>query len=632
MVYFAGLCLLGGTRLLFMIWQWDRVMAVGGFWQTLVIGLRIDTILLCEVLSLPVIFHFLIPQECVLYRFVKNCSIAWLLGVSLLIVFIEVASPSYIIEYDTRPSRIFVEYLIYPKEVLGTLWIGYKLQLFLAALILGGTAFYGMRFYRHLFKENIVWPWKKRLLTFPLVALLLFLGIRSSLAHRPVNPSVASFSNDHLVNDLALNSTYNVLFAIYNLKHEVDGHLYGKMEDQEVIQRVRGASPIAPEQFNNDEIPTLHRQIPTYRRDRLPNLVIILEESLGAQFVSTLGGDDLTPELDKWSKKGLWFTSMYATGTRSVRGIEAIISGFLPSPSRSVVKLEKSQTGFYTIARSLKALGYRTEFIYGGEGHFDNMRRFFLGNGFDSVIDEKDYEQPAFSGTWGVSDEDLFEKSHTRLLEHTQSNEPFFALVFTSSFHSPFEYPDGRIALVEKPAFTRRNAVKYADYALGKFLAQAEQSPYWGNTLFLVVADHDSRVYGNTLLPINHFHIPALVLGLGGKIKSEVYSKTASQIDLPPTLFSLMGISVEHPMIGRDLTQLSENTPGRALFQYEKHYAYMEGERVAVLLPGKPPQSFIYRNKTLIASSPHSEEFLKTALAHVLWPGSMYQEQRYRLP
>ncbi len=630
MVYLLGLFVLGLARLFFMVWQWDRVTAVDGIFSVFAIGLRIDTILVCQFVALPVVLYFLVPDWGTLSHFIKNFARFWVVGASLLFVFMEVSTPSYILEYGTRPSRIFVEYLIYPKEVFGTLWASYKTQLFIAAVLLTVTAIYGGRFYKRLFDESIIWSWPKRLLAFPVVALILFLGIRSSLGHRPANPSIASFSNDHLVNDLALNSTYNVLFAIYNLKHEVKGDIYGKLKDEEIIQGVRDATLIAPDAFKNDEIPSLHQQISSVQREKLPNLVIVLEESLGAQFVSTLGGDDLTPELDKWSKKGLWFTSMYATGTRSVRGIEAIIAGFTPSPSRSVVKLERSQTGFYTIARTLKNLGYTTEFIYGGEGHFDNMQRFFLGNGFDTVIDIKDYEDPIFLGTWGASDEDLFKKAHTRLLE--KGDNPYFSLVFTSSFHSPFEYPDGRIEPVETPAFTRRNAVKYADYALGKFLARAEKSEYWKNTLFLVVADHDSRVYGDTLVPIKHFHIPALITGLGGEIRPGVYSKVSSQIDLPPTLFSLMGIASEHPMIGRDLTQVPEDVPGRALFQYEKNFAYMLDNKVVVFLPQKDPQSFVYQNKTLVPSDDHSDALIKTALAHVLWTSKMYQEQRYRLP
>jgi len=630
--YFIGLGILGSFRLLFIIWQWDRVTLVDGFWTVLATGVRIDTILLCELLALPVCVYFFLPNHGGLGHFRFYFSRIWLLAGTLTVVFMELATPSYIIEYDTRPSQIFVEYLIYPKEVFGTLWVGYKPQLFVTALVLYFLCRIGHRFFRKQFTEVPIWSWKKQVAVFPILFCLLFLGTRSSLGHRPANPSIASFSNDHLVNDLTLNSTYSVLFAIYNLKHEANPFsMYGEMEEQRVFQEVRNAMipKMGPMDEISEEIPTLHLQIAGQKRDQKPNLVIILEESMGAQFNASLGGKNLTPELTKWSQKGWWFSSMYATGTRSVRGIEAIISGFPPSPSRSVVKLSKSQTGFYTIARTLKDIGYQTEFIYGGESHFDNMRQFFLGNGFDRIIDQDDYPNPSFVATWGVSDEDLFKKAHDRFLDH--GNNPFFALVFTSSFHSPFEYPSGRIDPGEGDPFTRENAVKYADYALGEFLTRAEQSDYWKNTIFLVVADHDSRVHGASLVPVNHFHIPALILGLGGEIKANVFSKMASQLDLPPTLFSLMGITSKHPMIGRDLSQLPENIPGRAIFQYEKYFAYVEEDQAIVFSPKIPPQSFVNQNEVLIpASKKHPEDFVKKALAHVLLPNILYRDQRYR--
>ena len=104
-----------------------------------------------------------------------------------------------------------------------------------------------------------------------------------------------------------------------------------------------------------------------------------------------------------------WFNNLYATGTRSVMGIEALICGFPPTPARSVVKLGKSQKNFFTLAQLLSKKGYSTEFIYGGDSNFDNMKGFFLGNGFQKVIEEKDFDHPKFQGSWGVSDQDLFD-------------------------------------------------------------------------------------------------------------------------------------------------------------------------------------------------------------------------------
>ncbi|HNW42228.1 MAG TPA: LTA synthase family protein, partial [Opitutaceae bacterium] len=146
----------------------------------------------------------------------------------------------------------------------------------------------------------------------------------------------------------------------------------------------------------------------------------------------------VTPELEKLKETGWWFEELYATGTRSVRGIEAVVSGYLPTPARSVVKLSLAQKDFFTLAMPLKRLGYHTEFIYGGESHFDNMRGFFTGNGFQSVIDQKDYAAPKFVGSWGASDEDLFDKAHERLTALHAAGTPSFTLVFTSSNHEPF--------------------------------------------------------------------------------------------------------------------------------------------------------------------------------------------------
>ena len=155
----------------------------------------------------------------------------------------------------------------------------------------------------------------------------------------------------------------------------------------EIVQSTTGCEKSA---FINDDIPTLRYLSATEKPEKKYNLVIILEESLGSEFVASLGGLPLTPNLEKLSKEGMWFNQLYATGTRSVRGIEALITGFLPTPGRSVVKLGKAQHNFFSIASLLSDQGYHTQFIYGGESNFDNMKGFFLGNGFQQVIDQKD--------------------------------------------------------------------------------------------------------------------------------------------------------------------------------------------------------------------------------------------------
>jgi phosphoglycerol transferase MdoB-like AlkP superfamily enzyme len=304
-----------------------------------------------------------------------------------------------------------------------------------------------------------------------------------------------------------------------------------------------------------------------------------------------------------------------------------VAAGFPPTPAQAVLKLGKAQENFYTLARTLAARGYATDFIYGGEGHFDNMAGFFLRNGFQRFIDQHDYERPVFRGSWGVSDEDLFERAHQEFLAH--GDKPFFALVFSSSFHSPFEFPDGRIELYEEPKGTPHNAVKYADYALGAFFRKARQAPYWDNTLFLVVADHDARVFGASLVPIERVHVPGLILGKS--IAPRRHAKPASQIDLAPTLLSLMGIESEHPMIGHDLTRLPAEFPGRAVMQYENNHAYLRGAQVVIHEPHKPPRHFRNEGGRLQPAEAPDRELEREALAHALWPSLAYRQMSYRL-
>jgi len=453
--------------------------------------------------------------------------------------------------------------------------------------------------------------------------------IRSTLHHMPVNPTTVAMSAYPLANDLALNSAYTVLYAIYELRHEPSGGFsYSAIADDVVTDRVRQAMMVVPDDFVESDLPTLHHQAATQTPERPKNLVIILEESLGAEYVGSMGGLDLTPNLDRLRGQGLWFENLYATGIRSVRGIEAVVTGFTPTPARSVVKLGKSQRGFFTLGQLLEEQGYSTAFLYGGEAHFDNMRRFLVNNGFAQVIDQADIEDPVFVGSWGAADEDIFRKAHEEFSK--PHDRPFFAFLFSVSNHSPYEFPDGRIELPEGERGTVAGAVKYADYSLGMFFDLASKSDYWNDTVFLVVADHNSRVYGAELVPIEHFHIPGLVLG--GGIVPAVYSPVASQIDLAPTLLSLIGISADHPMIGHDLTRPEfARYPGRAIMQYYSTQAYMRGTDVAILRKDMPPAQFSYDGGTLKPATQLDNELVTDALAHAAWSSLAYDHGLYRL-
>ena len=604
------------------MWQWDRVMNSGDLVHLLVSGFRMDIVLVSQIMLLPILALILFPTRLLRSLLFTRLILLWCTIWSSVIVFMELVTPAYMAFFETRPGRIFFEYLDHPQEVsslvygayLPTAIISLGIPAITALLILKKLRFDSDRFDFSLpYRVAVLIP----------VFLMLSLGARSTLGHRPVNPSTFAESKDQLVNELFLNSTYSLMYSIYSLRHEDSGDSgLPEIAPSEVIRAFQKISSVPIDNYLNQQ--STHHQFGDNSTPGVPkNIVIIVEESLGARFVGSLGGPPLTPNLDEWSHKGLWLTNLYATGIRSARGLEAIVSGFPPSSSRSVLKLGKSQGNFYTMAHTLSDLGYQNYFVYGGEGHFDNMKGFFLSNGFDTTIDINDYEEFEFKGTWGVSDEDLFNRAHSIMLEE---QGPLFTLIFTSSFHSPYEFPDGKIELVDKEKNTKHNSVKYADYALGQYLDKASQSKYWKDSIFLIVADHDERPRGRSLVPIESYHIPGLIIADG--LTPRHFDKVTSQIDLLPTLLSLANVSGTAPFVGQNLLSIPPDQPGRAVMQFGKNHAYMEGDKVIIHQPDRAAEQYRYANKTLTPTT-LQEDLARKALIWASLPGVLYREELY---
>ncbi len=605
----------------------------GEFADVLGIGLRVDFITLGWMLSVPVLLLPLAawPRTQALWtRFTR----LWLAGFILTALILELSSPSFVGEYELRPNHLALDYLGNLHEVSGMLWGAFRgsLMVGLGALAIG--LYLMMRWVR-----SSVVPAPRRLgllVLWPLAIALTTLLIRGTLDHRPANPALFARWSDSLVNQIALNSTYSIGYAAYALRHERDvGEIYGKLPEAELRAWLRQD----PRYVNAPAAtPTLHRLQPTRPRAQPLNLVLVVEESLGADFSGRLGGRGLTPNLDRWADAGIWFESLYATGTRSARGLEAIVSGFPPSPAQPVLKRERAQTNFTTLASVLRDAGYRTGFTYGGGSHFDNMRGFFLGNGFDTVFDEHDYVDPKFRGSWGVSDEDLFDQTLKQVGAMHADGKPFFQLVFTSSNHTPFEFPLGRLAAEHDEPGTLEGAVRYADHAVGAFLDAARKEPWFESTVVMVVADHDIRVYGDDVVPLPRFRIPGLIVG--ADIPAMTIKSLASQIDLAPTLLSLMGVEADVPFPGYDLSAMlpefgvTDGYRPRALMQFDNRFAWLEGDSLSVLYPGGRAETWRVNpaDRSLLAAAPSASAVRSNMLGKVSLPGWLYDNGGYRVP
>ena len=625
-----GLLILGISRSLLFLLYIERVSAAGLHWSWLLLqGIRADIIVLGYFTAIPLLLlpvFILVKADSAWRRLMRW----WLVMALLVIIAMELMTPAFVAQYDSRPNHLFIEYLSYPKEVFSTLWSAFRGWLLLAVVGITLSLLVFIKLAQYAATTAHIKRRFPALLVWPVVVLLAIGGIRSTFDHRPANPALFAITADPMVNSLLLSSTYSVLFALYNVRHEAEAsRIYGSLTDQQLSSFVQQLPYLQQSQFVDPNLPTLHWQPASRARKKPLNIVIILEESLGYGFVER----GLTPQLAALREQGWWFEQLYATGTRSVRGIEAVVAGFPPSPARSTVKLSGSQQGFFTIAEALKIQGYFTEFIYGGEAHFDNMRSFFSGNGVQSIIDQNSFEQPNFVSSWGVSDEDLFAMAHQRLSTLHLSNQPFFSLIFSSSNHEPFELPEGKLDNLTLPRQSVDNAVRYADFALGQFLQQAKQSDYWQNTLFLIVADHDNRVYGEQLVPIDKFHIPAVIVG--ADLEARSLAEVSSQIDLLPTLLSLAGVSANIPAIGQDLSAENALSANRALLQFNQTFALLEGNQVTLLMPEQPPQTAYYdfENRTLgnLNHLPNDTANANRALSYALLANWLYKKQLYKM-
>lgn len=529
---------------------------------------------------------------------------------------LEISTPSFIIEYGVRPNHIYVEYLIYPKEVLSTLVNGHLFESLFCILICI-TAF--ILFYKlasKLYRDYTSIKVKKSLLCLVLAIVLIPYGIRGTITnHKPLNPSNSSFCTSPLGNTIPVNSTFNVFYALRHISDSdiKSSSIFAFDNTVNVLNNYDKFSKVTKPKTIDSSCPINQVITPKVTPSQKRNVVIIVEESFGARYVQSLSGDPIAPELEKLKNEGWWFERLYATGHRSVRGLEAITASYPPSPLASQVKLEHREE-LTTISSIYKRLGYKTSFIYGGESHFDSMRSYFLNNGVEEIIEQKDYKDPEFVASWGVSDEDLFKKANEKFVKLSNNNQPFCSVVFSSSFHDPFDIPQGKVNIdgVKTDDPRRLTAAKYADYALGKFFEQAKKEDYYKNTVFLVIADHDSRVRGIGAFPLTNYSIPALIISTD--ITPRVDKRIVSQIDMLPTLLSLTGVSGEFPLSGEDLTR--DDIIERAPVSYNELFGYVKGDKFTLLVPGTAPIFFkIGEHNTITESNSLSQKDLSVSVS-----------------
>jgi phosphoglycerol transferase MdoB-like AlkP superfamily enzyme len=322
--------------------------------------------------------------------------------------------------------------------------------------------------------------------------------------------------------------------------------------------------------------------------------------------------------------------------------MEAITLSIPPTPGRSIVK-RGNNLDLFTIGEVFEDKGYERNFFYGGDGYFDNMNSFFGGNGFnivdrgrgfllDSNIKTKrtniDDSEVTFENAWGICDEDIYNKVLSEADKTYESGQPFFDFIMTTSNHRPYTYPEGKIDI---PSGTGRNgAVKYTDYAIGEFLKQAKTKPWFENTVFVIMSDHCASSAGRWSLDVENYHIPALIFNTKN-VSPQKVDKLCSQIDVFPTLFSILNWDYNSNLFGQNILQMQKEDE-RALIGNYRKLGLLKENKLMVL--GDQHQSNFYEwdnSNNSLTELPVDDSFLNETISYYQVADYLYRNDGLKI-
>ena len=552
----------------------------GGLWTLVKIflsGLFYD----CAAFSYPgaalALYLLVLPEKLYAAPWHRKAVFGLFFIGAFLLAFNLAAEYYFFYEFGVRYNFIAVDYLVYTNEVLGNIRESYNLPLVLPLVALLAAA--STWLFRGRLSRSFSAPLPLRRRLGPALAALAV----PLLAFFFLDGRFARVSKNEYANELAMNGLYSFGSAFLNNELPYD-KFYASIGAEAALKNVRAALAAPGADFSGGA--DIARKIKARGPLKKLNVIVIVGESLSGEYLQAFGaskGAGTLPNIDALAARSLFFERFYASGTRTVRGLEAITLSIPPLPGTSIVK-RPDNGNFFSWGSVMRGLGYANKFIYGGYGYFDNMNAFYSGNGF-GIVDRAGFakDEITFANIWGVCDGDLLSKTIKEADADSGAGKPFFYIVMTTSNHRPFTYPDGKID-IPSSARSRRGALKYADYAIGEFLAAAEKKPWFRDTVFVVTADHCANSAGKTEIPVRNYHIPLLIYS-PAHIKPASVKTLTAQADLAPTVLGLMNVSYESRFFGRDV--LNGRPEGRAFLSTFQKMGLLKDGWLAVLGPKK---------------------------------------------
>ncbi len=406
---------------------------------------------------------------------------------------------------------------------------------------------------------------RKPLLSFAVLLVLaasLFIPIRGGFTVSTMNVGKVYFSDRMVLNHAAINPVFSLMSSLS--KSEDFSTQYRLLEPEEadaLFEPLRGGGPSV---FPADTL--------QWVKPGANVLLVVLESFSGAAMESLDGISGVMPNLEKIASEGILFTRCYANSFRTDRGLTSILSGYPAQPTASIMKYPSKSQSLPAISKSLRSHGYDTQFLYGGDADFTNMRSYFISMGIDKIVCDRDFPLSQRLSKWGVPDDVTFDTFY-KLVEG-QSDEPFMKIFLTLSSHEPFDVPMCRFE--DKYL----NSVAYTDSCIGVFMERLEQLPVWGNTLVVFVADHAFRYPYNVENHDMDYHRIPMVWAGGAVLRPGVVDTYLSQIDLAATLLAQLHIPYDDFTFSKNIVDPSREH--FAFYTFPDGFGYIDREGAAV--------------------------------------------------
>lgn len=625
-------------RLTLYIWSFDNLeFSFFNLIKIFGLGFLFDLGSLSYLMAFYSMYLLLVPKQfygSIIDKFLTYFSYALIL---FFMVFSFLAELAFWDEYQRRFNFIAVDYLLYTYEVVQNIRQSFHIEIVIVVLIV--ITFFSLiiakkkNAYTNAFYNSDTFLMK-------VIPALFWVLVLSSFHLKVENNDAEIFANQY-ENEITKSGLYS-FFAAYD-ENELNYHdFYETNPSDKSFNIIRNL--IASE---NDRLisnpKSIRRSVINSGEEQRPNVIFIGLESMSADFMKRFGNEkNLVPTIDSLAKESIFFTNLLATGTRTIRGIEAITLSIPPTPGRSIVKRENNDN-LFTIGEVFKQKGYTRTFFYGGDGHFDNLNVFFGNNGFN-IVDRKNKlrvngrfpvqrtqikdDEVTFENAWGVCDGDLYDKVLREADKQYQTKKPFFNFMMTSSNHKPYTYPKGVIDIPSGK--NREGTLKYTDWSFRKFFEEAKNKPWFKNTVFVIMADHAAYSAGRTEINVESYHIPAFIFNLKNKNPEEV-DKLSSQIDIFPTLFGYLNWSYESNIFGKDISKMQPKDE-RALIANNIKLGLLKGDQLLILNNHKKHTFYQWNkeNNELTVKKTDSI-FLKEAISYYQTAFDLFKDESLKI-